>query len=108
MSETVDSTLLGGTVQEIARAMRLLRLQVESSSTRMGVVDQRLTNLEQGLDRLTSRVSRGFGQIQQQLTRTEKRFDAVDAGLGALREQAATNTRQLEEIAQLLRAQTKG
>lgn len=109
MSDTADLTLLSGTVQETARELRLLRLQVESVSARMatldqrlGTVDQRLTNLEQGTDRLTSEVSRGFGQLQQQLTRAEKRFDALDAGLAALRDQASDDSAKLAEILRIL------
>jgi hypothetical protein len=34
-------------------------------------------------------VARGFGQVQQQMTRHEKRFDALDSGLAALHAELA-------------------
>jgi hypothetical protein len=64
--------------------------------------------LEQSFHELVGEASRGFGQVQQQLTRHEKRFDAVDAGLASLRDTAAENTRQLAEVISLLRSHTPG
>jgi hypothetical protein len=71
--------LIGGAVTEIARDLRLLRLQVDAFAARLATHDQRFT------PDLIGEVARGFGQQQEQLTRIEQRFDAVDAGLTAIR-----------------------
>lgn len=92
MSDTVDLTLLAGTVQEIARAVRLMSLQADSLSSRTAGIDGRLASLEQSFHDLVGEVSRGFGQMQQQLTRQEKRLDVVDVGLTALRTDLAAHT----------------
>ena len=92
MSDTVDLTLLAGTVQEIARAVRLMSLQADSLSSRTAGIDGRLASLEQSFHDLVGEVSRGFGQMQQQLTRQEKRLDVVDVGLTILRTEITANT----------------
>jgi uncharacterized coiled-coil protein SlyX len=109
MSDILDLTLLSGTVLEAARDIRLLRLQMDNLASRLGaleqrfsMLDQRLASVEQSIHDVIGEMSRGFGQMQQHLTRHEKRFDAVDAGLAALRETATENTRQLGEIIGLL------
>jgi len=100
MSETLDLTLLTGT--EIARDVRLMRLQVDNLSSRLsgqdgrlGGIEGRLGAMEQSFHGLVGEMSRGFGQVQQQLTRGEKRIEAVDAGLTALREELAASTAQI-------------
>jgi hypothetical protein len=92
MSDVVDLTLLSSTVQEIGRELRLLRLQVDQLAS---VLPQRLTVIEQSFHDLVGEVSRGFGQMQQQATRHEKRLEAVDAGLTALRAELAENTARI-------------
>jgi hypothetical protein len=42
--------------------------------------------LEQAIYGIINELGRGFGQQQQQITRLEKRIDAVDVGLTGLRE----------------------
>lgn len=103
MSDTADFTLLSGLVQETAREVRLLRLQMDNLVSRSASTEQRLATMEQSFHELVGEVSRGFAQVQQQATRQEKRFDAVDAGLAWLRETAAENARQLAELIGMLR-----
>jgi hypothetical protein len=107
-----DLTLLGGTITEMGRDVRLLRLQVDNIAARLGThdqrfsaldtrltgIDQRFTGIEQSIHNLIGEVARGFGQQQQQLTRIEKRFDAADAGLTAIREGLAANTKLLSDL----------
>ena len=102
MNDTVDLTLLAGTLSELARDMRLMRLQVDNLASRFAGLDGRLSGLdgriaglEQSFHDLVGEVSRGFGQQQQQITRLEKRIDGVDAGLAALRLDLASNTAQI-------------
>jgi hypothetical protein len=90
-----DPTLLSGLVQKMARDVRLLRLQLDnlaprliSTDQRLAIteqrfvaVDQRLAVKERSIHQLIGEVSCGFRQMQQQLTRGEKRFDAMNAGL---------------------------
>jgi hypothetical protein len=42
--------------------------------------------LEQAIHGIINELGRGFDQQQQQITRLEKRIDAVDVGLTGLRE----------------------
>ena len=102
MSETLDLTMLGGTLSEIARDLRLLRLQVDNiagrlmaQDTRSAGVDGRLAALEQSMHELLGEIARGFGQQQQQITRLEKRLDVVDAGLTGLRSELAASTERI-------------
>lgn len=95
MSDIGDLTLLSGLMRETAREVRLLRLQVENLVSRFAGMEQRIAVMEQSFHELVGEVSRGFGQIQQQLTRSEKRFETMDAGLSALRAEAAENTAQI-------------
>jgi hypothetical protein len=88
MSETVDLTLLFGLVQGIDRELRLLRLQFEN-------VAPRVTIMEQSFHDLVAEVARGFGQVQQQMTRHEKRFDALDSGLASLQAELADSTTRI-------------
>jgi prefoldin subunit 5 len=92
MNDVVDLTMLSGLMEEMQREMRLLRLQgdglasrVAALDQRLGTVDQRLGALETAIHGIIGEMGRGFGQTQQQATRLEKRIDAVDAGLTALR-----------------------
>lgn len=92
-------TLLSSSIQEIERDLRLLRLQLDqfagSLPARVGSLEARLGVMEQSVHDLATEVARGFGQVQQQLTRHEKRFDALDAGLAALQTDIADNTERL-------------
>src|SRR4051812_20967603 len=85
-------------MQEMQRDLRLLRLQTDNLASRVGTLDQRLATLdqrvgtlEQAIHGIIGEMGRGFGQTQQQTTRLEKRIDAVDAGLTALREGLAAS-----------------
>ena len=53
---------------------------------RVTTLDQRMGALEQAIYGIINELGRGFGQQQQQITRLEKRIDAVDVGLTGLRE----------------------
>ena len=92
MSETMDLTLLSGSVLEMSRELRLLRLQVDQLATGL---PPRMAVIEQSFHELVGEVSRGFGQLQQQATRLEKRLDAVDAGLSALRGELVDSTARI-------------
>jgi hypothetical protein len=92
MSDVVDVTLLSGQMQEIAREVRLLRLQLDNLAA---ALPPRLAVIEQSFHDLVGEVSRGFGQMQQQLTRQEKRFDALDAGLAQLRTDLDASTARI-------------
>jgi hypothetical protein len=106
MSDTIDLTMLSGQMQEVVREVRLLRLQVDNvvsritgHDARFSGIDGRLSSLDQSFHDLAGEMSRGFGQMQQQLTRHEKRLDAVDAGLAQLRvDLGDSTTRILEAI----------
>jgi hypothetical protein len=98
MDDTLDLTILSGSIQGLDREMRLLRLQVDSLA---GTVPSRLTVIEQSFHELVGEVARGFGQVQQQMARQEKRLDAMDAGLTALRGDLGEST---EQILQAIRA----
>jgi hypothetical protein len=95
MSETLDLTLLPGLVQGLDRDMRPLRLQVTHLTASSAAVSAQLGIIEQSFHDLTGEVSRGFGQVQQQLTRHEKRLDAVDPGLTALRDELSESTARI-------------
>jgi hypothetical protein len=107
MSETIDLTMLAGTLQEVQRDMRLPRVQLEqlagTAPARLDSIDARLGVMEKIVHSLATEITRDFGQVQQGLTRHERRFDTLDAGLTSLRESAADNTQQLEEVLRLLR-----
>lgn len=99
MSDVVDLTLISGLVEGTTRELRLLRLQMDNIASRIGgiegrigALETRVGTLEQSFHDLVGEVARGFGQVQQQLTRHEKRVDAVDAGLTALRAELADST----------------
>jgi hypothetical protein len=96
-------TLLSGPTQETAREVRLMRLQLDNLVARAAGADQRIGVLEQSFHELVGEVARGFGQLQQQVSRQEKRLDAIDAGLTSLRETAAESVRQMGELVALLR-----
>jgi hypothetical protein len=112
MSGALDLTMLSGTMLEISRDLRLMRLQMDNLASRLaghdgrfgsidgrlGGIDGRLGTLEQSFHELANETGRGFGQVQQQLTRHEKRFDAFDAGLAALHDSAARMERALADI----------
>ena len=106
MSETVDPTLLSGSLQGIEREVRLQRQQLNhlggtvparlgGIEGRLGGIEARLGVVEQSVHDLTAEVARGFGQVQQQLTRHEKRFDALDAGLAALPDTLTANMERI-------------
>lgn len=92
MSDTVDLTILSNQMLGLERDMRLIRLQVDQMA---GTVPARLSAIEQTFHDLVGEVARGFGQQQQQIARLEKRIDAVDAGLTALRGELAESTEQI-------------
>ena len=98
MSDVVDLSFISGVIS-LDIVMRLLRLQVDIWRD---VTDQRtllLAVIERSFHELTGEVSRGFGQMQQQLTRHEKRFDGLDAALAKLGTDLAESTeRILREI----------
>jgi septal ring factor EnvC (AmiA/AmiB activator) len=109
MSDTVDLTLLSGNLQSVERELRLVRVQVDSLAStlpaRMDGIDARLASLEarvggteHSVHDLAAEMARGFGQIQQQLTRHERRFDVLDAGLAALSRQLAETGERLIQI----------
>jgi len=100
MSETIDLTLLSGSLQALEREVRLLRMQIDqlvgTLPPRLGGIDGRLGVMEQSFHDLAAEVARDFGQVQQQSLRTEKRFDALDAGLASLRRELAESTEQIK------------
>lgn len=106
MNDTVDLSLLSGSLQGVEREVRLLRLQLDQLAgtmpARIGGVEARMGVMEQSVHDLATETARGFGQIQQQLTRHEKRFDALDAGLAALRVELAKGTERLIQIHAIL------
>ena len=116
MSDTIDLTLLSGNLQSIERELRLVRVQVDNLAgtlpARMDGIDARLASLEaragsteHSIHNLSAEVARGFGQLQQQLTRHEKRFDVLDAGLARLEQEVALgNERILRAISEALAA----
>jgi hypothetical protein len=95
MSETVDLTLLSASMQELQRDVRLLRIQLDQL---VGSVPPRLAVLEQSVHAIATELARGFGQMQQQLARHEARFDALDAGLTAVRSEIAASTERLVRL----------
>jgi chromosome segregation ATPase len=102
VSDTVDLTLLSGTMLEIARDIRLMRLQVDSLASRLsaqdgrlGGIEGRLGALEASFHDLVGETSRGFSQVQQQITRLERRIDALDSGLAALKVNMNENTTRI-------------
>lgn len=93
----MDVTLLSGSVAEIGRDLRLLRLQIDiiagrlaNQAVRFTGIEGRLATVEQSIHELIGETARGFGQ-QQQLTRIEQRFDAVDTGLADIAAALAAN-----------------
>ena len=106
MSDTLDLSILGGQVQDLDRQLRLIRLQLDSLASsatntngRLATIDGRLAALEQGLHGLTGEMARGFGQLQQQLTRHSQQLATVQVGLTELRaELLAGNTAILAAI----------
>ncbi len=93
----MDLTLLAGTMQEVAREVRLMRLQLDNLASRLAGQEGRVGALEQSFHDLVGEVSRGLGQVQQQITRQEKRLEAVDGGLAALRAELAESTTRIVE-----------
>jgi Tfp pilus assembly protein PilN len=102
MTEVIDLTLLSGKLQEVERDVRFIRIQLEALTA---VVPARLGSIEQVTNTLISEMSRGFGQVQQQLTRQEKRLDQVHVGLADLNNTVSSQSATLEAI---LRAVTPG
>ena len=90
MNDVTDLTLLSGLMQETQREMRLLRLQTDNLVSRLAIMDQRVATLEQGFHALLAELSRSQGQMQQQITRVEKRIEAVDVGLTEIRGELAS------------------
>jgi hypothetical protein len=99
MSDTVDLTLLSGGPQGLEREVRLMRLQLDQLAgtmlLRLDSIDARLGELEKTVHDLTTEVSRESGLVSQQLTRHEKRFDALDAGLAALPDKLIENMERI-------------
>jgi hypothetical protein len=99
MSDTVDLTLLSGGLQGLEREARLMRLQIDQLAgtmpPRLDSIDARLGVLEKTVHDLTTEISRESGLVRQQLTRHEKRFDALDAGLAALSDKLIENTERI-------------
>jgi hypothetical protein len=56
-----------------------------------------MTVLEESLHDLVADVARGFGEVQQQMNRLEKRIDAVADGVASLRAQLADSTARIIE-----------
>jgi hypothetical protein len=79
--DTIDLRMMFSQAQENARELRLVRIQLAHLN---GTLPSRLTELEQAFHAVADELSRGFGQMQQQLTRNEKRLDAVDRGLSEI------------------------
>jgi hypothetical protein len=103
MSETIDLTLLSGSLQALEQEVRLLRAQYDqlagTTSAQLDGIDARLGSMEvrlgvtgQSIHDLDGELARAMGQLQQQFVRREKRFDVLDAGLATLRREAAENT----------------
>jgi hypothetical protein len=90
MSDTIDLSLLSSPMQGLDRDLRLMMSQVDA-------VIPRLAALEQSFHDLVAEVARGFGQVQQQMTRQEKRIDAVDNGLASLQAALADSTARIIE-----------
>ena len=99
MSDAVDLTLLSGSLQGMEREVRLLRLQLDQFAgtvpARLGGIEARLGVMEQSVHDLAAEVPRGFSQVQHQLTRHEKRFDALDAGLASLPDKLTENMERI-------------
>jgi TolA-binding protein len=99
VSETVDLTLLSGGMQGLEREVRLMTLQLDqlagSVPLRLDGIEARLGVLEKTVHDLSTEINREAGVVRQQLTRHEKRFDAVDAGLANLQTQIAESTERL-------------
>lgn len=91
MSDQPDNDILAA-LGRIEREMRLLRLQVDNLA---GTVPPRLAVIEQSFHDLTNETARGFGQMQQGLTRHEKRFDGLDAALAKLGTDLAESTERI-------------
>lgn len=81
MNDVEDLALLSGLIQGLEREMRLMRLQLDQVVSGM---PPRLFALKQSFHVLATEVAQGFGQVQQQMARQDKRLDAVDAGLTTL------------------------
>lgn len=105
MSDAVDLTLLSGGLQGLEREPRLPRMQVDQLAgalrVRMSSSEARLGVLEQSVHELATEVARGVGQVRQQPSRHEKRFDPLDAGLASPR---AALTGSTERIVQTMGA----
>jgi hypothetical protein len=106
MSETMDLTLLSGGLQDFEREVRLSRVQLDqlagvmparfgSIEARLGGIDARPGVMQKSGHDLTTEINREFGQVRQQLTHNERRFDAVEAGLASLQTQLAESTERL-------------
>jgi hypothetical protein len=99
MGETLDLTLLSGSLQGLEREVRLMRLQLDQFAgtvpLRLDSIDARLGVLEKTVHDLTTEISRESGLVRQQLTRHEKQFDVLSAGLASLQTQMAENTERL-------------
>jgi len=111
MGDVVDLSFISGTLQEMTRAVGLMRLQMDAMVARLsahdgrfGGIDSRLASLEQSFHDLTNETARGFGQMQQHLTHHEKRFDGLDAGLAKLAADLAEST---EHIIREIRAHSR-
>ena len=99
MNETVDLTLLSGSLQGLEREGRLMRLQLDQLAgtmpLRLDSIDARLGVLEKPVHDLPPEISRESGLVRQQLTRHEKQFDVLGAGLGSLQTMVAERTERL-------------
>ena len=99
MSETLDLSLLSGSLVGLEREVRLSRLQLDQLAgtvpSRLSAIESRLSAIEQSFYAMAGEMARDFGQLQQQVTRLEKRMDAMDAGLAALRTELADGTARI-------------
>jgi len=95
MSDVVDPPLISGLVEGTTRELRLLRLQLDNVASRVASVESRVGTSEQSFHGLVGEVARGFDQLQQQLTRHEKRIEVIDAGLTGLRAELADSTARI-------------
>jgi hypothetical protein len=91
-AEARGSTRLAEALGEMRTSFADVRTAFAGQDGRLGGIEGRLSAMEQSFHGLVNEVSRGFGQQQQQLTRLEKRINAVDAGLSALGAALADST----------------
>jgi uncharacterized coiled-coil protein SlyX len=95
MSDVIDLSFLSGQITALTRELALMRLQLDQLVGNQNRTDQRMAGIEQSFHGLIGEVAKGFGQIDQRFTRQERRIEALDAGLTALRDGIAEQTAQI-------------